>query len=154
MDNLERLRSRSSRDEKGCWVFQGFVQANGYGRIRSAGKSVYAHRLAAQAAGMETPPGMDVCHKCDNRRCVNPAHLFVGTRQDNMRDAKMKGRVACGERLRRPPEKCGGTKLRWEQVTEIRSRRAAGEKAADIAAAFQIDASNVRLIARNKTWRI
>ena len=78
-----------------CWdwtasVFRG--EKGGYGRFLLAGKIRYAHRVAWRLTNGEIPDGLFVLHKCDNRRCCNPAHLFLGTKQDNADDMVAKGR--------------------------------------------------------------
>ena len=81
----------------GCWEWQG-SKRNGYGRMiigsRTDGtrKSVSTHRLSYELHYGEIPQGMEICHKCDNPCCINPDHLFAGTRQDNIDDRERKGR--------------------------------------------------------------
>lgn len=94
----ERLYSRVKVDPvSGCWEWQG-SKRNGYGRItigsRKDGsrKSVCAHRLSYILSKGDIPNGMEVCHKCDNPCCINPDHLFAGTRQDNVDDREAKHR--------------------------------------------------------------
>lgn len=86
----------------GCWPYRGAL-VRGYGRFvlswdrpgnGARVKIVRAHRYAFRLArGRDPLPGLDLCHRCDNRACCNPAHLWEGTRRDNMQDASRKGRL-------------------------------------------------------------
>jgi len=91
----ERLRVRFwekvRKIKKGCWEWVA-VTAHGYGRISVRGVMVLAHRLSWIWANGEIPKGMFVLHKCDNPTCVNPNHLFLGTKKDNTQDCIRKGR--------------------------------------------------------------
>ena len=75
-----------------CIIFQGFKDSAGYGHTTHGGKKLSAHRKAWLIANGDIPPGMVVCHKCDNPSCINPDHLFIGTHADNARDRDSKGR--------------------------------------------------------------
>ncbi len=85
-----------------CWLWQGALFASGYGKASRGFKKLRAHRVAYALYVGAIPPGIHVLHKCDNPPCVNPAHLFLGTHLDNMRDMEAKGRAKwIQENLRR-----------------------------------------------------
>lgn len=99
----------------GCWEWTGARMADGYGNFGSGnGKTVRAHRFAYEAFVGPIPEGLCVCHHCDTPLCVNPKHLFVGTRADNAHDCIRKGRHRHGERH-------SGAKLTPDAVRTIRS---------------------------------
>lgn len=76
----------------GCWLWLGGVMGRGYGRFNWKPANNYTHRASWMLYRGDIPKKMDVCHSCDVPWCVNPDHLFVGTRQDNIRDMMTKGR--------------------------------------------------------------
>lgn len=86
------FQERCSPDASGCWQWTLTVRKDGYGLCRRFGKIQYAHRLSYQMHVGDIPVGLGVLHDCDNPRCVNPEHLFLGTQKDNMQDASRKGR--------------------------------------------------------------
>jgi len=82
-----------------CWEWQGATDKDGYGRIGRGGRGAPnnpAHRVAFEISRGPIPYGLLVCHHCDNPPCCNPAHLFLGTHQDNQADKVAKGRQARG----------------------------------------------------------
>src|ERR1700757_1576049 len=97
----------------GCWTWMGARQSGGYGQIQIAGKSWLAHRASWTTFRGQIPQGLNVLHHCDNRICVNPPHLFIGTQRDNWQDALEKGRIT-GE----PPESAR-TKARVRRLDHL-----------------------------------
>lgn len=112
---LERLMGRVQIDTtSGCWLWTGVLMKNGYGRMEIEESQMYAHRASWFIHNGEIPSGNIVFHHCDVRNCVNPAHLYLGTYQSNMDDAKNRNRMPCGERRR-------DSKLSLAQVEEMRT---------------------------------
>ena len=134
-----------------CWIWRGGGKGNGYGSFNLNGRTEPAHRAAYILFNSGHPGALDVCHSCDNRACVNPEHLFLGTRLDNMTDCKRKGRTARGARL---PDRRGelgsAAKLTWPAVREIRASR---EPSKRLAARFGVTNDNINRIRRNDTWK-
>lgn len=91
-DILKRTRLR----QDGCLLWLGGKHSEGYGKVAWKGGQRYAHHLFFELFNGPIPPGLFVLHRCDNRRCVHPDHLFLGTHQDNMADAGRKKRLAHG----------------------------------------------------------
>lgn len=138
-------------DENGCHNWKGYIQPNGYGRFRVAGVSLAAHRAAYVVSRGFIPDGADICHACDNRRCLNPEHLFVGSRQENMLDCKLKGRLSIQQdpsRILRG-DRHKNRKLSSDQVAEI---RASTDNAYQVAERYRISPSHVWRLRSNQQW--
>lgn len=117
-------RVSKSSDENGCWEWTRGTQGTGYGWFRFCGTPTTAHALSWKLHNMgRFPTGLCVCHTCDNRLCVRPSHLFLGTDLDNSNDKIAKGRLRTGVSL---GEKHGCAKLTAAQVIEMRRLHATG----------------------------
>ncbi len=130
----------------GCGVYDGYGKFTVGGRLQK--KSIRAHRFAWELARGRVPGGLCVLHRCDNRRCVNVDHLFLGTRADNNADKEAKGRA-----LQLRGEANGNSKLSREIVAEIRSIYANGVVSQKkLAARFGVHQTVVGDIVRGETW--
>lgn len=153
IDLKARLMSHIRINEAtGCWEWQG-SKRRGYGRMivgsRTDGtrKSMSAHRVSYELENGKIPDGMDVCHKCDNPCCVNPAHLFIGTRQDNIDDRERKGR-------NNPPkgESNPKAKLTGAMVAEIREKRLHGFSFGKLAKEYGVCKKTIQCAVSGKNW--
>ncbi len=132
--------------DAGCWEWQRGKVA-GYGYLRSCGRNILAHRASAIAHYGKIPDGLWVLHRCDNRACINPDHLFFGTSLDNVRDAISKDRHARGERM-------GCAKLTDERVLQIlRFDRSKGNVPRILAARFNVTACTIQNVIAGRTWK-
>ena len=140
----ERFAAKTIRDDaSGCLIWTAALDTAGYGAFGLHGRVVRAHRTALEwHLGRPLAPGVFVCHRCDNPACVEPAHLFEGTHQENMDDCLDKQRQAWGERN-------GHHKLSLDDVAEIREGR---ETQASLARRLGVHQSTVSRVAARKRW--
>lgn len=90
--NRRYILERSAKQTSGCWHWTGCLRPDGYGKTTANGKQALAHRLAYCIwAGMKMNDERLVLHKCNNKRCVNPVHLYAGTQYDNVQDYRRIG---------------------------------------------------------------
>lgn len=134
-----------------CWPFRGRLSYDGYGLIKIAGKNTRTHRFSWALAHPDEPipPGIFVCHACDNPICVNPAHLWLGTNADNLADMVAKGRS-----FRPQGTLHNMAKLTDDQVRTIRARYAAGGVAQRrLAAEYGVSGRAILFVLQRKHWK-
>ena len=146
-----------------CWEWQYTMFANGYGLFYWEGKNRGAHRAAFELVKGRIPEGHNVLHTCDNRRCVNPSHLYAGTFQDNADDATERERWNPRKGESHPwttnPElvykgkEHPFAKLTDEDVLEIRRRYSEGALAADVAKDYPVSEGQIMHIVRGLGWQ-
>ena len=134
---------RTVKTENSCWEWQGTCN-RGYGHLRFNGRRIYAHRLAWEQTFGPIPPGLMVCHACDNRKCCNPDHLMLGTPAANSIDMVAKGRSA-----RPAGESNAQARLTRPQVVAIKED---GRSSAVIAAELGVARSTVAMIKTGRNW--
>lgn len=136
----------------GCWLWHGCIATTGYGKAFTGSKrdgtarSDYAHRIAYRDQIGPIATGLVVRHRCDNRACVNPAHLEAGTQLENVRDAVERTAMNRGT-------KHGLSKLTDDAVRDIRASVLRGERTRDVAARHGVVHSCVVNIAASRRWR-
>jgi hypothetical protein len=136
--------------EDKCWEWLG-AKSRGYGYTRDSHRNYRgSHRVAYELTYGPIPNGMLVCHRCDNPLCCNPAHLFLGTNQDNTSDMLAKGRF---HNTPSPGERNGNAKLTLEQVREIRRLATTGERTSNISSQFGVAMTTIRRITSGRYWR-
>jgi HNH endonuclease len=138
-----RFKEKLIKRRSGCHEWTGCLMPNGYGQIHQDGKTAYAHRVAWEISYGSTN-GLFVLHKCDNRKCVNPEHLFLGTFDQNMTDMVEKSRQAHGEKNHH-------AKLNKKKILEIRSILGTNR---EIAEKYMVSASLISMIRSGRIWKL
>lgn len=145
----EKVDVRGPND---CWEWKAAKGPSGHGQFRIGSKrdgtqrSIPAARVAYELTYGPMKEGLEACHKCDNPPCCNPAHIFAGTHQDNMDDMVAKGRNAKGEKY---PQ----TKLKADDVRQIRQLCADGMSQESVGKQFGISQASVWFIVTRKRWK-
>lgn len=147
---VTRLLARVDIDNcSGCWNWTGTGSADGYGQLAIGGRTQRAHRLSYSFHFGPIPKGMHVCHRCDNRRCLNPDHLFLGTNADNMADKVSKGRQSC----------TGGRKGASHTLAKLTDgdivaiRAATGISQRKLAKQYGVSQVNICFIRSGRAWK-
>lgn len=129
-----------------CWEWIGNLTEKGYGQMRINGVTFSAHRLSWLLFHGGGQNNFQVLHKCDNRKCFNPNHLFLGTNADNVKDRNSKNRQAKGANIRT-------TKLSKANVRLIRLCFSKGINKAVLARKFKVNYTTILAIVNRKTWK-
>lgn len=130
-----------------CWNWKAGHAKTGYPEFGINNQMRRGNRVVWELIHGPIPPNIDVCHTCDNRSCVNPAHLFLGTRSDNMKDAVKKGRA---RGLIPSGEGHPSARLTADQAREI---RASTEDALEVAAKYGVSRMHVYQIRNGRKWK-
>jgi hypothetical protein len=138
--------------ETGCWNWTRAKYKTGYGSKGVKGKIYYAHRLSFELHFGPIPEGKVIMHLCDNRACINPAHLRCDTQQANLLDAEIKGRM---NRLQNRPrgEVHPMRILNEEQVRLIRTLYSQGFSQSVLAERYHMAQTSMSAICRRRTWK-
>ncbi len=150
MEMMEKIfwRNVNKKGPEDCWEWRGSKKSNGYGKLLIEGNHFQAHRVSWKLHFGVIPEGMLVLHKCDNRICVNPNHLEIGTQSKNITDAIKRKRVF-------PPvfrgEKHPRAKLTTEEVKQIRSSK--GKTQRELAKMYGVSRHHINKIVNNKMWK-
>ena len=131
-----------------CWEWTGALLTKGYGQYRRNGRDISAHRYSYFLNFGEFDTKLNVLHHCDNRKCVNPSHLFLGTNLENVQDRNKKGR-----QFRPVGEANGHSKITEKDVIEIYKMYDSGKyKQKEIAQMFGIAECSITFILTGKSW--
>lgn len=141
-----KIKEYAIQSETGCLLWTGAIITGGYGRIRISGKGKTISRVMWEVSHCKRiPKNMHVCHTCDNPRCINPDHLWVGYPKDNVNDKVKKNRQAKGGNN-------GNSKLTDKQIKEIRLRFI-NETSTKLAKEYGIHHSTIIRICQKRTWK-
>jgi len=144
----ERFLEKVVKQDSGCHEWAGSLAKNGYGNFHKDGKTHYSHRIAWEIEHGEEPSDY-VLHKCDNRKCVNPSHLFLGTAKENTQDMIRNNRMS-----RRDGEYNNQNVVSSKQVEQIKHLlQENSETISSIAQRFGVKYDVVWHIATNRTWK-
>lgn len=142
-------------DKNECWLFEPAIKHNWYGSFYDGEKVEKAHRYSWKIHNKKKiPVGIEVCHSCDVPMCVNPEHLFLGTRKENMHDCKNKNRMSMPPRTTKKGKFIVPVRavLNPDQVRKIR-KLLVKQTIADVARIYNVGESTIRHIKQGSTWK-
>lgn len=131
-----------------CWDWLAYKNCHGYGILTEKGRCIKAHRIAYNLTFGKIPKNLLVCHKCDNRSCVNPKHLFLGSNAENMKDMSKKGRSRNMAGENNPRKKLSKT-----QVLLIRREFILRKNCNLLAKRFKVEPTTIYHIATRRSWK-
>lgn len=137
-------------NETGCWEWTGYIMPCGYGLTSHKGNKILSHRASWILSNNEIPKGLYVLHRCDNRKCINPDHLFLGTAKDNTHDMRRKGR---NRYLAFQGSKHSMAKLNEKLVNQIRLKKSQGMTNQDIARLYGVHKNTIQKITSRTHWK-
>lgn len=147
---IERFWARVAvKGPDDCWEWQFCLDRGGYGIMVVSGLRVRAHRISWVIAHGPIPDGLVICHHCDNRACVNPAHLFIGTLADNNADMYAKGRENIVKII---GERNGSAKLTADDVRAIRDAVRQGVIGSVLADRYGLNRKTIYRIVHRRSW--
>ncbi len=138
------------KSASGCWVWRGRITSGGYGQMAMFGRRLWAHRLSYLLHVGDISKSLMVLHSCDNRCCVNPDHLRLGTALDNTQDMMQRGRA--NKRALKGSEN-PRSKITEKDVIKIRKLGATGIAHYKLAKKFNISRSSISTIIRKESWK-
>jgi HNH endonuclease len=148
MSLKEKLLSRYYVGESGCWIYTGGWGSNGYGVIWHEGKQKSVHRVSFELYKGPVPPGLYVLHKCNNKPCFNPDHLYAGTAKQNTADM-----IEAGRFVDNSGERNGRAILSKREVGEIKFLIAEGQLSyREIGQIYGAAPNTVKTIASGRNW--
>jgi hypothetical protein len=144
----ERFWSRVDKTSHpgGCWLWSAGKDSRGYGKLYVAGKVVRTHRFSYELNVGVIMDGLFVCHTCDIRLCVNPAHLFLGTNSENVADMVSKGRQSRGE-------KHPVSRYKEYEIVEMREKHRSGVSIQQLARNYGMNPGTMYRILRGFRWK-
>lgn len=142
----ERFDIYTKRGE-GCWLWIGYLDPHGYGRLNVGNRPRLAHRISYELHFGNLPADKVLCHKCDNPRCVNPEHLFLGTQADNVADMENKGRA---RKRGLKGSQHGRALLTEAQVLAIRASKLSTKRLAEM---YGVTVRAIQDVRGGKSWK-